>query len=89
MNIYGTNIAAVLISPDSIQQRFPGVHTIWISHQEFNDVKFLGSQIRDLTVSVSVPCIQIQGNISNCKGISDGFLLSRVCPTQKRTDSGF
>ena len=48
MDVHGADVAAVFISPDGVQQRFPGVDPVGIAHEKLNDVEFLCGQIGQL-----------------------------------------
>ena len=42
VDVHGSNVAAVLISPDGIQKSLPGVHPVGVAHEKFDDVKLFG-----------------------------------------------
>ena len=69
MDIYRPDVAAVFIGPDGIQQSFPGVYPVGISHQKFDDIKFLGSQISQFAAAVGIAPVEIQRNRANGQGV--------------------
>ena len=60
MHVHGSDVAAVLVGPYGVQQGLPGIYPVGISHEKFDDIKFLGGQIGQLSGAVCVPGVQIQ-----------------------------
>ena len=65
MHIHCADIAAVFISPNGIQQHFPGVDPVGIEHKKLDHIEFFRGKVRKLAVAVGIAPIQVQADGSN------------------------
>ena len=88
MDVHRPDVAAVLVGPDGVQQRLPGVDPAGVAHQEFHHIKLLGGEHDQLLSLVGVPGIQVQGDVACRQAVAGLLFLRGACPAQERPDPG-
>lgn len=78
------NIAAVLVAPDGVEQRLPGVDPLRVAQQQLHQVKLFEGQIDLVIAPEGRPALGIQAN--GAAGQPGGLLRPPLgAPQQRRT----
>ncbi len=85
VDVHGTDVAAVVVTPDDVQQIFPGIDPIGISDQQLHQVKFLGGEIHRHAFFIGVAALRIQSD--GAPGDA-GFRLALAAAPENGPDPG-